>query len=668
MDANTQSLLDFIQDGAPFEIPIYQRGYSWDVEDCLKLWEDAKRVGRDKDPNRSHFVGVVIYTKEKGADGRLKRFVIDGQQRLATVTLLIEALARSLDEGGTVDGLSAEELRNRYILNPNEFGDNACRLLLNKKDRETLKAVLDLCLWPDDLSLRLQENFDEFMFKFDEAGTAEQAESMSVEEVLAERRAHILNGLRRLKIVAAELDREREDPQIIFENMNTKKRPLTKSDLIRNYVLLDLDPADQTELYKKHWRPMEEGFEQKTYANDFDDFIRYYLAFKNSKLPGIKQLYDEFQNFAHERIQKNRGKQRDAAMKEIVADVQKFAGYFCKMKLEKEENPDLKRVFKAIQELKANTLFPLLLGIYDDYAANCILSAEQFEKAGWILESYIVRRIVCGLVSQGQSLAQTVPKYYRLVDKNRYVESLGEVLRDRPTSERFPDDGEFQKKLNGNIGSLRPRGYFLKRLEDYESDAPLDLHGYEVERIMPQIPKGGDLSEEWKRAIGPDWEEPYTQFVDNLGNLTLMEDRAAFAQESFSVKRGMYRNSPLWLNTCPKGPGRVEQWNPQAIQERAKILMEIALEVWPTPWMPEKEPTPPPNPKPTPPPIPDPPDLEGDEAALWNALTDEPQYIDAIAQAAGLPVWTATTTLLNLELKGLAKQRPGMRYIRIIKR
>ena len=140
MNARTLSLLNFIQDGTPFEIPIYQRAYSWNVENCEKLWEDAMRVGRDRNPNRKHFVGSVIYVEDMNAQGRAKRFVIDGQQRLTTVMLLIEALARSLNAGETVDGLSADELRARYVFNPNEFGDNACRLLLNKKDRENVES------------------------------------------------------------------------------------------------------------------------------------------------------------------------------------------------------------------------------------------------------------------------------------------------------------------------------------------------------------------------------------------------------------------------------------------------------------------------------------------------------------------------------------------------
>lgn len=584
MNTRTQSLLDFIQHGTPFEIPVYQRAYSWTDENCEKLWEDIMRVGQDDNSNRTHFVGSVIYIEEADAQGRAKRFVIDGQQRIATVTLLIEALALTLDTGGTVDGLSAGDLRNLYVFNPNESGDNACRLLLNKKDRETLKAVLGKRVWPDDLSLNIQENFKWFMSKFDGDGTAEQAESMSVEE----KRRLIYNGLRRLKIVAAELEK-RDEPQAVFENMNTKKRSLTMSDLIRNYVLLDMAPEDQTELYEKHWRPMEEGFDQKKFSKDFDDFIRYYIAFKNKEMPVTKRLYAEFQDFAQK---KSGGMRRGAVMKNIVADLQKFAGYFSKMKLGREENPNLKKRFQAFQEINANTLFPLLLGMYDDYAANGLLSAAQFEVALGMLENFMLRRAVCG-ISDG--INKAAPRYHSRIlpdphlenaggIPDQYLENLGDLLRELPRSERFPDDAEFRRNLiQRDIGSLRLCAYFLRHLENYERDEPIALDDYEAERIMPQLSKGGGLSDDWKRALGPDWQHQHEQYVDSLGNLTLMKDVAALAQESFSVKWEAYRDSGLWLNNGPKGPAQVEQWNVQAIDARARILREIALKVWPMP-------------------------------------------------------------------------------------
>ncbi len=565
MKARTQSLLDFIQDGSPFEIPVYQRMYSWKVENCKKLWEDAMRVGRDRNPYRTHFIGSIIYIENVNARGRAKRFIIDGQQRIATAILLIEALARSLGEGVTVAGLTAKELRRRYLMYPDASGNGAYKLLMSRNDRESLKAVLKGGELPNGLSLRIRENFEWFMSKFDDAGTT----------------GSIYNGLRKLNIVAAELNRKRDNPQNIFENMNTKKLPLTMSDLIRNFVLLGMDPDDQTELYKKHWRPMEEGFDQKTYAKDFDDFIRYYLAFKNGKMPVIRRLYDEFQNFAEKRIRENRGNRRSAVMKEIVADLQKFAGYFCKMKLEKEENLGLKQVFKTLQELKANSLFPLLLGMYDDYAANGVLSTEQFEKAGWILESYTVRRLVCGIGAQG--LNRAVPTYYRFIGKDRYIESLGDVLQSRPTSERFPRDAEFEKELLYGDVSLATGAYLLRPLENHEEDKPLDLDGYEVECILPQL-SDGSLPDEWKRALGTDWQELHPLIVNNLGNLTLIKkDADVSAQDPFSVKRKAYQNSGLWLNNGSKGPARVDQWNAEAIQERAKNLAEIALDIWPMP-------------------------------------------------------------------------------------
>ena len=212
MDANAINLLDFIQGGEPFEIPIYQRAYSWETKQCQKLWEDILSVGRSADENLSHFIGAVIYTLDEDAEGRPKRFVIDGQQRFATVMLLIEALARSLNAGETVGGLTATELRRQYLYKPDESGRRAYKLLLNKQDREALKAVLGGGESQSGVSRRIQENFEHYRSLIDGLAPLDSALKSAV-----------FNGLRKLKIAAVELNLEHENPQQIFENMNTQK-------------------------------------------------------------------------------------------------------------------------------------------------------------------------------------------------------------------------------------------------------------------------------------------------------------------------------------------------------------------------------------------------------------------------------------------------------------
>lgn len=567
MNASAKNLLDFIQNGEPFEIPIYQRAYSWEAKQCQKLWDDILSVGRSADENMSHFIGAVIYTLDEDAQGRPKRFVIDGQQRFATVMLLIEALARSLNAGETIDGLTATELRRQYLYKPDENGGRAYKLLLNKQDKEALKAVMSGGESQTGVSLRIQENFEQYMSLIDELAPIDSA----LKRVL-------FKGLRRLKIAAVELNIEHENPQLTFENMNTKKLILSKSDLIRNYVLLDMEPDDQNELYRTHWRPMEAGFQQRTYAKDFDDFIRYYLAFKNRKMPVIKRLYDEFQEFMPDRIGEFSPKKRAAAMKKVLADVQKFAGYYCAMKLGKEPDPRLNAVFSDIQELKANTLFPLLLGMYEDYASNGILTAAQFEEAARILESYVLRRSVCG-ISGGLNLS--MPLLHAMIEPERYLDSVRHIFRTRSTSRRFPNDVEFKRMLwYGDMLTLAPSLYMLRRLENHGSAEPMNLDSYGVECVMPQKPRNGDLPEEWKREIGPKWEDDHANFVHNLGNLTLINETGPSPHDPFHIKKEAYRASPLWLNAIPS---KAERWGAKAIRERARVLSERAMEVWPMP-------------------------------------------------------------------------------------
>ena len=561
MDASAQYLLDFIQNGEPFEIPIYQRAYSWETKQCRKLWDDVLTVGRSADKNLAHFIGAFIYIRDEDAEGKPKRFMIDGQQRTATVMLLIEALAQSLNAGETVDGWTATELRRQYLYKPSENGSRAYKLRLNKQDGEELKAVVRGGEHEGGLSLRIRENFEFYKTLIEDAAPMDSALKRVV-----------FNGLRKLKIAAVELDREHENPQQIFENMNTKKQTLSKSDLIRNYVLLDMEPDDQNELYRTHWRPMEESFHQRTYAKDFDDFIRYYLAFKNRKMPVIKRLYDEFQDFMPDRIGEFSAKRRAAFMKKVLAEIHKFAGYYCAMKLGKERDPRLNAVFSDIQELKANTLFPLLLGMYDDYAANGILTAAQFEEGARLLESYVLRRRVCG-ISGGLNLS--MPLLHAMIDPKRYLNSLRHILRTRPTSRRFPKDVEFTRMLwYGDMLLLAPCRYLLRKLENHGRTEQVDLDGYGVECVMPQLPKNGALSDEWKREIGPRWEDDHANFVHNLGNLTLVNETGPSPHAPFPVKREAYQTSPLWLNAIP---ARAEQWVGTTIRERARVLAARAL-------------------------------------------------------------------------------------------
>jgi uncharacterized protein with ParB-like and HNH nuclease domain len=245
MKASEAKMLEFLKKSPQFIIPIYQRTYSWRDPECSRLWDDILRAGRD-DHITAHFVGSIVYI-EKGlyqVTSQSPLLVIDGQQRLTTVTLLLEALSRALKEEEPLDGFSAKKLRNYYLLNPLEEGERGYKLLLSQTDKASLKALLDNQPAPKEESLRISANFALF-----EQWIA--ATKTRTGEMLA-----LCRGLAKLMIVDISLSRDQDNPQLIFESLNSTGRELSQADLIRNFILMGLEPQLQTLLYEHYWRPM----------------------------------------------------------------------------------------------------------------------------------------------------------------------------------------------------------------------------------------------------------------------------------------------------------------------------------------------------------------------------------------------------------------------------
>ena len=243
MKATETNLLTFLRKSPQFNIPIFQRTYSWTDSQCQQLWADILTAGRDESVP-AHFIGSIVYI-EKGlyqVSSQSPLLVIDGQQRLTTITLMIEALARHLDGSEPVEGFSARKLRNYYLLNPEEDGLQHYKLLLTETDRETLRAIVDNKTLPRATSHRLRDNFGFFQ---------DQVKSQGSDLV------PLCSGLAKLILVDISLNREHDNPQLIFESMNSTGLELSQADLIRNYVLMGLETPDQERLYKEYWRPME---------------------------------------------------------------------------------------------------------------------------------------------------------------------------------------------------------------------------------------------------------------------------------------------------------------------------------------------------------------------------------------------------------------------------
>ena len=555
MKATEAKFLGFLKRSPQFTIPIYQRTYSWTEAQCRQLWEDILRAGAN-DKIFAHFIGSIVYI-EKGlyqVSSQSPLLVIDGQQRLTTVSLIIAALARHLGDSESIDGFSAKKLRHYYLLNPLEDGKQRYKLLLTQTDEQTLQAIVDQDPLPTQSSLRVRENFGFFK----ERVTA-----------LGENLVPLCKGLEKLMVVDISLSREQDNPQLIFESMNSTGLELSQADLIRNFVLMGLKPDRQVRLYIEHWRPMELAFGQAAYRKHFDGFMRHYLTFKTGDIPNVSQVYEAFKSYAR------RAETASNDVETLVADLHKFADHYCAMALGRESEQRLAVAFRDLRDLKVDVAYPLLLELYDDYSSGK-LSCEDLAEAVRLVESYVFRRAICAFPTN--SLNKTFATFSRSLKKDRYLESIHAHFQQLPSYRRFPSDEEFQRELKvRDLYNFRSRSYWLRRLENYDRKEPVPVDEYTIEHILPQ---NEHLSMAWRDALGDDLQRVQETYLHTLGNLTLTGYNAEYSDHPFKNKcdmKGGFRESPLRIN---RGLGQVDVWNEAAIRERAESLARMAVDVW----------------------------------------------------------------------------------------
>ena len=558
MKATEAKFLDFLKKSPQFVIPIYQRTYSWTERECRQLWDDIVRTGSD-DAISAHFVGSIVYI-EKGlyqVSSQSPLLVIDGQQRLTTVTLILEALARQLRDSEPVDGFSAKKLRSYYLLNPLEEGERGFKLLLTQTDKASLLALVQQKAQPTNQSLRVTKNFAFF---------EEQV------KLLGANLPALCRGLAKLVVVDISLSRDQDNPQLIFESMNSTGRALSQADLIRNFILMGLEPAHQTRLYGDHWRPMEVGFGQEGYGSHFDSFMRHYLTLKTGEIPNVRAVYEAFKSHA-------RTPDIDAAgVDALVADIHTFAGYYCAMALGKKADKKPAEAFRDLRELKVDVAYPFLLELYDDFA-NGRLESTDFEAAVRLVEAYVFRRAVCAIPTN--SLNKTFATFGRALRKDRYLESVQAHLLTLPSYRRFPGDEEFKREfVVRDLYNFPRRSYWLRRLENHGRKERVPVDEYTIEHILPQ---NKNLSAKWRDELGPESHRVQESWLHTLGNLTLTGYNAEYSDRPFPEKRDMkggFRESPLKLN---EGLSGLDKWDEAAIKNRAEHLSAVATGVWAAP-------------------------------------------------------------------------------------
>ena len=543
-----------------FIIPVYQRNYDWTVGQCKQLLDDILEVGYSNKSN-AHFIGSIVYIHDDAyMTSRLKELtIIDGQQRLTTLTLIYLALyrlAREINEEGLVNEINETYLINKFAsedeklkLRPTENNDRALKYLLRSDATEQFSGFS-----------KLISNYDYFK-----------------ERINTDTYQVVLKGLSKLMFVEVSLERGKDDPQRIFESLNSTGLKLEQGDLIRNYILMGLSPKDQNKIYQSYWEIIEKLAKDDT-SNEskVSDFIRDYLTLENRSIPNKGKVYVEF-----------KAKYPTTTLEELeesLTQIKALVKHYNKLINPKNEtDKEIRLQLEHIHKLEINVVYPFLMKVYADFN-DSIIDKSTFVKVLDLIQSFCWRRFIVGLPTS--SLNKIFMSFYKEVDVTNYLYSVQKALLKLPGTSRFPRDKELIDSLKikdvYNIKS-KNRTYLLERLENFENREPVLIDGNQditIEHIFPQNP-----DPKWKIELGnDDYNFIKQNYVNTIGNLTLSGNNGKLGNKSFLDKRDLadvgYKDSRLWLN---KYLASIDKWDKSAIEKRFNFISERILKIWSIP-------------------------------------------------------------------------------------
>lgn len=556
MDARKGNIYEILNGNRQFLIPVYQRFYSWDIDQCKRLWNDIVEMQRKG--KAGHFVGSIVNIAEQAMPtGVQKYMIIDGQQRMTTLTLLLLALRDYAIKNLSDTTINARRIDNMLLKNEYESGDERYKLLLTETDRDILISLVEEKPISESIRSRLIENYIFF------------ANKLADKEIQP---AEVYESIGKLQIVNITLDRAVDDAQAIFESLNSTGKELSESDLIRNYVLMGLEPSEQTYVYEHLWRPMEQLFIYETQGTVMDAFFRHYLTMKLSRIPKQGRVYEEFKLY-HLNCE-------FGTIRELCQDLLEYAKYYTNIVFKRNSDTDLKKLYEDIIDLRMEVSYPFLLKIHHDCREGLITSDELKEILRLCI-SYVLRRAICEIPTNSMNKTFATLKNY--IRPDDYLNSVKAFFVMQDTYKEFPDNDKFEGAFeNRDIYNMRARNYILSRLENFDNKAPIIIENYTIEHIMPQ---NKNLSLEWQADLGAEWQDVQKKYLHTIGNLTLTAYNSEMSDRPFLEKMDMaggFKESALRLNKYVVLQNR---WNQKHIQERAKELAKKAESIWPYPTL-----------------------------------------------------------------------------------
>lgn len=556
MDARKGNIYEILNGNKQFLIPVYQRFYSWDIDQCKRLWNDIVEMQRKG--KVGHFVGSIVNIAEQAMPtGVQKYMIIDGQQRMTTLTLLLLALRDYAIMNPSDTTINARRIDNMLLKNEYESDDERYKLLLTETDRDILIRLVEEKPIAEGTRSRLIENYNFF------------ADKLSDKEIQP---AEVYESIGKLQIVNITLDRAVDDAQAIFESLNSTGKELSESDLIRNYVLMGLEPSEQTYVYEHLWRPTEQLFIYETQGTVMDAFFRHYLTMKLSRIPKQGRVYEEFKLY-HLNCE-------FGTIRELCQDLLEYAKYYTNIVFKRNTDTDLKKLYEDIIDLRMEVSYPFLLKIHHDCVEGLITSDELKEILRLCI-SYVLRRAICEIPTNSMNKTFATLKNY--IRPDDYLNSVKAFFVMQDTYKEFPDNDKFEVAfVSRDIYNMRARNYILSRLENFENKAPIIIENFTIEHIMPQ---NKNLSLEWQADLGDEWHEVQKKYLHTIGNLTLTAYNSEMSDRHFLEKMDMpggFKESALRLN---KYLVLQNKWNEKHIQERANELAKKAESIWPYPTL-----------------------------------------------------------------------------------
>ena len=559
MNGNAQKLIKYL-DGASkrFIIPVYQRNYDWKMEHCKQLYDDLVKIIRQN--RKSHFFGSIVSVQSES--GTMEEFlIIDGQQRLTTISLLLLAIYHLLSSGKMVsrDHQLTDKILKKYLIDEYEPEEKRIKLKPIKNDQKAFGILFDQDeeYIPDsNLTINYRYFYDRI-----------QHGELDIDE--------LFDAICKLEIINISLNHE-DNPQLIFESLNSTGLNLSEGDKIRNYILMGLPNDQQTKFYEKYWNRIE------SYTDyDVSSFVRDYLSIKQQSTPNMNSVYPTFKKYVEDA--------EVADIEPLLKDLLEYAKRYAFLIKGGHSDERLNSCIYRLNRLSTSVTRPFLLEVIR-LSESGALTADELIEVFHFTESYLFRRAICDLPTN--ALNKIFLLLHREIirfdgDESHYVEKFKYALLSKRERTRFPSDEEFAECMSTrNIYGMNPKNklYLFERLENSETSETKDVWGhldrgeYSIEHIMPQ-----HLTAAWIVSLGDNYEAIHTNWLHRLANLTLTAYNSRYSNSPFAEKRDMphgFKDSGLRIN---QWVGRKEQWGLPELEERDQLLKNAVIGIWPYP-------------------------------------------------------------------------------------